>query len=479
MEKIVLGRFDENDPLQHMMKCMFGCGIFAGFRGCTEHTYFTREQVVFGTYGKTHEPRELAGLPYVAITHLQDKTKKLSIHNSYLRDTGHHLRFPIVSSDPNNFGGALQRLVAKMSPGQVRIYCQPGSPSYLKTLEMNGYGHACFMFNKPLGPKSVAALFKKGAKLLGLPENFRPHSLRAAFITKMANDPSVSMSETMLASRHNSVAASANYQRSDGLSELNRLRAIGVTIPPNNSKKAKVCAGDVSLSPTTPTIERCHSPIPFSPAVVTPPKAASIGGGVHMADTIGGEDDDDFVQLSTQFDTLSLSEWSCMNEDLGIANAQELAWTQTWENLGEEEEGGKGEVESIVLKGRKGEGKKEAEAVSMTQVGIEGLEYEILELEDAIEENPKKKQKREPSMNQKMIVKLSEQVRKLKIKVDERENEGLYRDSIAAMEENDREDELKMQLRRERQRNERLEAENEDYERILGRSKRRYEKRKY
>ena len=86
-----------------------------------------------------------------------------------------------------------------------------------------------------------------------------------------------------------------------------------------------MCTGDVSLAATAPTKERCDSPIPFSPALVTPPKAASIGGGVHMVDTIGGEDDESFVHLSTQFDTLSLSEWSCMNEDWGIANAQELA----------------------------------------------------------------------------------------------------------------------------------------------------------
>ena len=506
MAKIKLSRFDEDNPLQHMMKVLFGCGLMAGFRGCTEHTFFTREQVEFGTYGKNHLPEELRGINYVAITHMQDKTKKLSVYNSYQRDTGHHLRFPIVEEDPDNFAASLMRLVGKMSPGQSRIYCQPGSASYCKTLEMNGYLNACFMFNKPLGPKSVTSLFKKGASILGLPENFRPHSLRAAFITKMANDPSVSISETMLAAHHNSVAASANYQRADGYSEINRLRAIGAVaaVPATTSTKTTKAEGCSLMAVTESQIDttpiRQDSTVPeepqkkvsgmvlvdslkaSSPAIVTPPKKWHPSDDIEVM-SVG---DVSFNLLADHFDTLSISEWSHMHEDVEVAKAGEMQWTQDWEVLGEDE--GKGEVaEPIVLKGRKKEEERSGEGeqeVSLTQVGIDDLETEIRELKDVVLGKKRPSTPKPVSKNQKMISSLREEVRKLKRKIDDREHEEeMYRDSLEAMEEQEK-DELREKLRRERQRNDRLEAENDDYDRLIGgiseRSRsRRYGKKRY
>ena len=77
-------------------------------------------------------------------------------------------------------------------------------------------------------------MFKAGAVILGLPnpEMFSPHSLRAYFVTSLANDSGVSDQERMTASRHSSVAASAIYQVRNSTSEVNRFSALGINIPP-------------------------------------------------------------------------------------------------------------------------------------------------------------------------------------------------------------------------------------------------------
>ena len=165
-----------------------------------------------GTYPTNFEDPQLAGKPYVAITNFQDKSNKLSVHNSYLRDTSDVMRFLVDYEDPANFGSSLLRLIAKHSPGQVRMYCSVASTSRRATLARSGHPNAFFIPNKPMGYKKIGNLIKKlGQKVLGLPPTFRPHSLRSAMITMLANDPSVSTKETMKAARHSSVSATNAY----------------------------------------------------------------------------------------------------------------------------------------------------------------------------------------------------------------------------------------------------------------------------
>ncbi len=70
-----------------------------------------------------------------------------------------------------------------------------------------------------------------GAGILGISKNFRAHSLRAVGVTKLANDSSISDAERCRAARHASISANKAYQVTDGISEANRLRALGVTLP--------------------------------------------------------------------------------------------------------------------------------------------------------------------------------------------------------------------------------------------------------
>ena len=85
----------------------------------------------------------------------------------------------------------------------------------------------------PIGNSGINKLFKDGAKSLGLPnsEKFCAHSLRAYFITRMANGRGVSDEERMVSSRHNSIAASANYQERNSVSESNKFEALGIKCP--------------------------------------------------------------------------------------------------------------------------------------------------------------------------------------------------------------------------------------------------------
>ena len=61
VKKINLAIFNENILQQHFMKILFGCGLYAAFRGSTEYTQFSRTQVTFGTYPTDFEECSLRG----------------------------------------------------------------------------------------------------------------------------------------------------------------------------------------------------------------------------------------------------------------------------------------------------------------------------------------------------------------------------------------------------------------------------------
>ena len=255
-EKIILSKFDEDNLYEHMMKILFGCGMYAAFRGRKEHTYFYTNQLRVGFYPNNFENKELVGLKYVAIDHMPDeKCNKITVHNSYSKCTTNFMRFPIMAGDPNNFGGALHRLMEKFVPGQKRVYCKRATPEKRTEWLEKGYPKAEFFATLHLGEKKISKLFKKGAEILGIKnvKNFKPHSLRGACITTLVNSKDVSLAETMRVARHSSVSASKVYQRVDGISEGNRLSAFGQM--PTASKKGDTKKGvssddddDVSVS---------------------------------------------------------------------------------------------------------------------------------------------------------------------------------------------------------------------------------------
>jgi hypothetical protein len=239
-DKINLSMFDEKHPYQHMMKIMYGCGVFCMFRG-REHANFLVSQVKFGHYPRTFEHAVLAGHPYVSISNLTDKTHILTVNNSYARGTSEVLRFPINKNNPSDFGGALQRYMKKLSPGQLRMYCRLASDQFIAaTYRRHGNSSSIFHPNLPLGINKVKELICQGADILGIPRNFRPHSLQAVGVTKLANSRGVSDAEHCRAARHSTVNASRAYQTVDGRSEASRLLALGVRIPEAPQVESKI-----------------------------------------------------------------------------------------------------------------------------------------------------------------------------------------------------------------------------------------------
>jgi hypothetical protein len=367
-EKIVLSKFNEDDPWQHMMKVMFGCGIYAAFRGSTEHVLFSPLHISIGTYPHNFESKHLAGLQYVAIDTFQaDKSNKITVNINYARDTSQVLRFPIIHDDPNDFGAAVYRLYKKMSPGQIRMYCYPVTDKMKANKRIKlGEKDIFFYGKRPLGVNKIRSLLQDGARLLGLPLSFKPHSLRALCITRLANDSSVSLAETMSVARHSSVSASKEYQALDGHSEHNRLRALGVP---------------VEKLPVT------SSKLP--PEDTKPPQGTLL------------EDDKKQQGLNKKRKNSDV--------DYGFGDS---------------------ESESSTIEIGAHRVTSSSNDVSMTQVGIENLKEDIGDLKEMLVTKPPPKPRM--SENQRQILELSNVVQGLKKELNERNHDRLYYESLVA-----------------------------------------------
>lgn len=228
--KIDISIFDENDPQEHQMKILYGCGINFGLRGNDEHTSLEVRHIVHGYFDLSHP---CAGYEYYGLDGLTDKTHKLDVNNDHVRENSDYMRLPVLDDNPwsSCLAGSIKRFLTKLAPGQTRIYCKV-VPKELR--ENSGpYQGKYFYPNNPLGRNTVLKVFKSGALILGLsnPDKFSPHSLRAYFVTRLANDSGVSTKECMTASRHSSVAASATYQERNADSEFNRFHALGIQMP--------------------------------------------------------------------------------------------------------------------------------------------------------------------------------------------------------------------------------------------------------
>lgn len=387
------------------MKIAFGCGRDLAFRGNAEHTFLTKEQIVVGVYPDDHPDPMLRGQWFVGFKHMNnaDKTHKLSVHNSYVRET-EMMRLPVNFDDDDNTGAAIVRYLEKMSPGQERLYCQVASDAHRKELTRQGYPNAVFYASKPLGVNSMRKLMKDAAQILGLPADFKSHSLRHMCITKMANDPGVSLAETMLVARHSSAAASRNYQAIDGVSEGNRVRALGIKVPPVAPARDLMMASSKNLaSYNKPGTPMCHEKVPVATKVDTSGKYAVFEG--------------------------ELSPEACEMIET-VHSEVEAKVEEVYKYDVEEEEVASAASTPVVLKGKK--------LPNMTQLAMEDLKLEMEELKSALEEEGNKKP-RALSENQLKIKRMREEVKELR--------EALY--NLDKDRDSDKEeiDSLKKQLR--------------------------------
>ena len=231
MALVKLAKFDENIPVQHQMKILFGCGIYLGMRGNSEHTDLLVTNLEKGKFPVGHP---WANHEYVCIKYTIDKTHKLNLHNTTSRDNSKYMRLPIVEGDPENLAASIVRYLAKLAPSQKRFYTQPmESRAMVKYQQNGGDPMVAYHHNLPYGHNKILQLFREGAALLGLPDpgSFCPHSLRSVFITTLANNPNVSLEETMRSARHSNAESTTAYINRSTESESNKFVALGIKKP--------------------------------------------------------------------------------------------------------------------------------------------------------------------------------------------------------------------------------------------------------
>jgi hypothetical protein len=167
------------------------------------------------------------------LSNLLDKVHTLAVNNSYTRGILEVLCFPINKNDMSNFGGTLQCYMNKLTPGQVRMYCRLASYQFIAaTYWRHGNSSSISHPNIPLGINKIKDLICQGDDIiLGIPRNFRPHSLQAIGVTKLANSRDFSDDKCCHAACHSTVNASRVYQTVDGRSDDSCLLALGVRIP--------------------------------------------------------------------------------------------------------------------------------------------------------------------------------------------------------------------------------------------------------
>ena len=168
---------------------------------------------------------------HIGVKNLSEKTVKISLKNGHARNESNDLRLPILSlTDLNDPGGILNLYMDKISPGQKRMYCKEASEEAKIRYRMLGFPQPSMHHLKPLGKDTMRKGMKEIAQRLDLKdwESFGGQALRAHMATKLGNDDSINITEAMAALRHKSVAAHKHYNKTSGISETNRYKALGI-----------------------------------------------------------------------------------------------------------------------------------------------------------------------------------------------------------------------------------------------------------
>lgn len=200
-------------------------GCFFGIRGNEEHSLLTISNVIHGQFEIGHS---LQGLSFIGYDKLQDKSHKLSVTNSWVRDTKNSMRLPIFPDNPNSPGTIMWEFITtRLSPAQERLICKPATSAQRCHFIDKGFLTSWYSPNEPIGKNTIAKMFKEIGETLGLPDNFSGHALRRECISTMVNKH-VPLTETMATARHSSVAAHASYIKRTGESEMIKFQAFGL-----------------------------------------------------------------------------------------------------------------------------------------------------------------------------------------------------------------------------------------------------------
>lgn len=209
-------KYDETKLIEFVKKMLLINGRFLGFRGNQEHYDLRVDHIGSGIFPKSI--KIFGGMEYCGVvTFPQHKTKKLGMSSSYLKDFENVGTFPVLPHLPEqDIGGAYKRFVALL----------PKDSKCKKFFRRINKKENKFYANMPMGPDTIRKLGQEAFADAGLSSYKTCHSLRGAFISALANDPSINDSERMAAARHRSVTSNAGYQARGGTSSLARISNI-------------------------------------------------------------------------------------------------------------------------------------------------------------------------------------------------------------------------------------------------------------
>ena len=222
-QKFILSKFDENDLGQHLMKVLLIFGCLFGLRGNQEHTMLTTDNIGSGTYPDSHHA--FAGMDWWGLQNICDKTFRINLSNFYARNEKDLGRFPVMPDLNEDMGGTIMRWMEKLkaAPKSTKKN-KPITNRIYRRISPDGKSFE----NRPMGHETVRKTFREAFKFLGISnwETLRPHALRGLLISVLANDPTVSLKETMKAARHKTADASATYQKCTSKSETAKISAL-------------------------------------------------------------------------------------------------------------------------------------------------------------------------------------------------------------------------------------------------------------
>ena len=189
----------ESNPYHLLALFGFVLGTQFGFRGVKEYENLKLWHIETGTYSKSD--KSFPGLPYIEVTGaMVDKKNRLSIGNATLYDKNNKRRIVHNPNDVLSPYALFENLTKHIHASQEAVFCHDLSVKKHKVLcEFDDFGWKNVRYDPTRAMKAgtINKFSKTINRLCGIPEwdKYGNHDWRAFLLTKLANDPSVSVTE--------------------------------------------------------------------------------------------------------------------------------------------------------------------------------------------------------------------------------------------------------------------------------------------
>ena len=283
---------------EHQKKLWCLIALATGTRGMEQH--LLEVQHIERDVCPPGHPKE--GMVFYCLVGLDHKRGKLSTTSVYADDDDSMKMLRYCNrKDGLCAASCLERYLVKLAPGQLRLYCRVKKDGSMSALQ-------------PLGKHTCAKMVKEVGIDAGIVDmqGWKPHVFRSRFLTMLANDPALNLSEVMAAGRHKSVSASLAYQRRNAASEAARFDSVerAMTGVKRGVEEDDDIDDEGALTPECKKMKPTMvlKKIPYSEGNLDPTVALKVDS--NMKD---GKDDDDTVDMHGQ---------DVKNDDMAMESAE-------------------------------------------------------------------------------------------------------------------------------------------------------------